>query len=135
MPHGVWLNRGDDDERFLGANFSGVPVKEGDRFERPSAGGGGLGDPLERDPDEVLEDVADGYVTIKRAALDYGVVVEEVDVELAEYKRRRRRPPRSCATSSASARAAPHRRGPGGRGASASATASSKCSTSCATTA
>ena len=86
VPHGVWLNRGDDDERFLGANFSGVPVKEGDRFERPSAGGGGLGDPLERDPDEVLEDVADGYVTIKRAALDYGVVVEEVDVELAEYK-------------------------------------------------
>ena len=45
VPHGVWLNRGDDDERFLGANFSGVPVKEGDRFERPSAGGGGLGRP------------------------------------------------------------------------------------------
>ena len=86
LPHGVWLNRGADDERFLGANFSGVPVKEGDRFERPSAGGGGLGDPLERDPDEVLEDVADGYVTIRRAALDYGVVVEEVDAELAEYK-------------------------------------------------
>jgi N-methylhydantoinase B len=82
----VWLNRGSDEERFLGANFSGVPVKEGDRFERPSAGGGGLGDPLERDPDEVLEDVADGYVTIRRAALDYGVVVEEIDAELAEYK-------------------------------------------------
>jgi N-methylhydantoinase B len=86
LPHGVWLNRGTDDERFLGANFSGVPVKEGDSFERPSAGGGGLGDPLERDPDEVLEDVADGYVTVRRAALDYGVVVEEVDVELAEYR-------------------------------------------------
>ena len=82
----MWLNRGSDDERFLGANFSGVPVKEGDRFERPSAGGGGLGDPLERDPDEVLEDVADEYVTIRRAALDYGVVIEEVDAELAEYR-------------------------------------------------
>ncbi len=57
LPHGVWLNRGSDEERFLGANFSGVPVKEGDRFERPSAGGGGLGDPLDRDPDAVLEDV------------------------------------------------------------------------------
>jgi N-methylhydantoinase B len=86
LPHGVWLNRGTDGERFLGANFSGVPVKEGDRFERPSAGGGGYGDPLEREPDEVLEDVADGYVTIGRAALDYGVVVEEVDAELAEYR-------------------------------------------------
>lgn len=86
LPHGVWLNRGADDERFLGANFSGVPVKEGDRFERPSAGGGGLGDPLDRDPEAVLEDIADGYVTIERAALDYGVVVEEVDAELAEYR-------------------------------------------------
>jgi N-methylhydantoinase B len=86
LPHGVWLNRGTDGERFLGANFSGVPVSEGDRFERPSAGGGGLGDPLERDPEAVLEDVADDYVTIRRAALDYGVVVEEVDAELAEYR-------------------------------------------------
>ncbi len=86
IPHGVWLNRGADDERFLGANFSGVAVVEGDRFERPSAGGGGLGDPLERDAAAVLEDVADGYVTIARAALDYGVVVEEVDAELASYR-------------------------------------------------
>jgi N-methylhydantoinase B len=82
LPHGVWLN----DERFLGANFSGVPVKEGDRFVRPSAGGGGLGDPLRRSVEAVLEDVADGYVTIERAALDYGVVVEEVDAELASYR-------------------------------------------------
>ena len=34
----------------------------------------------------MLEDVADGYVTVRRAALDYGVVVEEVDAELAEYR-------------------------------------------------
>ena len=86
VPHGVWLNRGSDDERFLGANFSGVAVEEGDEFERPSAGGGGLGDPLERDVDEVLEDVIDGYVTVARAATDYGVVVEEVDADLAEYR-------------------------------------------------
>ena len=86
VPHGVWLNRGTDGERFLGANFSGVAVEEGDEFERPSAGGGGLGDPLERDAEEVLEDVIDGYVTLERAATDYGVVVEEVDAELAEYR-------------------------------------------------
>ena len=86
VPHGVWLNRGSDSERFLGANFSGVAVEEGDEFERPSAGGGGLGDPLERDPEEVLEDVIDGYVTLERAATDYGVVVEELDAELAEYR-------------------------------------------------
>jgi N-methylhydantoinase B len=58
----------------------------GDSFERPSAGGGGFGDPLERDPAEVLEDVADGYVTVRRAERDYGVIIQEVDVELCEYR-------------------------------------------------
>ena len=32
------------------------------------------------------EDVADGYVSIERARKDYGVVVVEVDAELAEYE-------------------------------------------------
>ena len=59
---------------------------EGDFFERPSAGGGGLGDPLTRDQQAVLEDVEDGYVTVGRAAIDYGVVVKEVDRDLAEYR-------------------------------------------------
>jgi N-methylhydantoinase B len=65
IPHGVWLTRGGE-ETFL-------------------AGGGGFGDPLERDPAAVVEDVADGYVSIERARKDYGVVVREVDAELAEY--------------------------------------------------
>jgi N-methylhydantoinase B len=86
LPHGVWLTPDDSSERFLGANFSNVPVKPGDRFERPSAGGGGLGDPLKRDPAAVLEDVIDGYVSVQRAARDYGVVVEEVDAELSDYR-------------------------------------------------
>jgi len=86
FPHGVWLNRGTDEERFLGAVFSNLPLKPGDSFTRPSAGGGGFGDPLERDPEAVREDVADGYVSIERAANDYGVVVREVDAELAEYE-------------------------------------------------
>jgi N-methylhydantoinase B len=85
LPHGVWLNPGTGSERFLGANFSNVPVGPGDCFERPSAGGGGFGDPLLRDPADVLEDVIDGYVSIVRAELDYGVVVREVDAELSEY--------------------------------------------------
>ena len=86
VPHGVWLKRAGDEEIFLGAAFSNVEVRPGDRFWRPSAGGGGFGDPLDRDPDEVREDVADGYVSLARAQRDYGVVVREVDVELAEYE-------------------------------------------------
>ena len=85
IPQGVWLNRGTEDEKFLGALFSNVKVGPGDTFERPSSGGGGFGDALERDPEAVLEDVIDGYVSIERAAKDYGVVIEAVDPEIDEY--------------------------------------------------
>ncbi len=85
VPHGVWLNKGTEDERYLGATFSNVPVQSGDAFTRPSAGGGGFGDPLERPVSEVLEDVIDEYVSVERAELDYGVVIREIDAELDQY--------------------------------------------------
>ncbi len=40
-----------------------------------NCGGGGWGDPLDREPERVSLDVRDGYVTIEGAARDYGVVV------------------------------------------------------------
>ena len=86
IPHGVWLNKGTDEERFLGSNFSSVPVQSGDSFTRPSAGGGGYGDPLLRTAAEVREDVIDGYVSLDRAAKDYGVVIREIDAELDEFE-------------------------------------------------
>lgn len=86
IPQGVWLNRGTPDEQYLGALFSNVPVGPGDTFERPSAGGGGFGDALERDPKAVLEDVIDGYVSVGRAAKDYGVVIHAIDPEIDEYE-------------------------------------------------
>lgn len=85
-PQGVWLNRNSADEKYLGALFSNVKVRSGDTFERPSAGGGGYGDPLKRDPKAVLEDVIDGYVSVERAGKDYGVVIEAIDPEIDEYK-------------------------------------------------
>lgn len=84
-PHGVTLMRDGEAPKFLGAVFSGVPLKIGDCFTRPSAGGGGLGDPLLRDPASVMEDVIDGYVTPEGAARDYGVVLVEVDAELDDW--------------------------------------------------
>ncbi|MBU8878495.1 hydantoinase B/oxoprolinase family protein [Bacillus sp. FJAT-29790] len=81
-PHGAWFNPGKEDEQYLGAIFSNVKVKSGDSFIRPSAGGGGLGDPLERNPLAVLEDVIDDYVSIERAKKDYGVVISEIDRDL-----------------------------------------------------
>ncbi|GAB2651100.1 hydantoinase B/oxoprolinase family protein [Prescottella soli] len=85
IPHGVWLNRGTPDEQFLGSVFSNVAIQSGDSFERPSAGGGGYGDPLEREPEDVVDDVIDGYVSIERAALDYGVVIDAVDPEIDHF--------------------------------------------------
>lgn len=85
LPHGVTHNRGETSHN-LGAVFSNFPMARDDWFIRPSAGGGGLYDPLERDLDRVVDDVIDGYVTIEGAARDYGVVVEAVDPEIDEYR-------------------------------------------------
>jgi N-methylhydantoinase B len=86
IPQGVWLTRRGDAPRYLGAIFSNVPVGSGDFFTRASAGGGGYGDPLERDPERVREDVADEYVTIERARKDYGVALRELDADLGHYE-------------------------------------------------
>ena len=40
-----------------------------------SPGGGGFGDPLERDPEQVLRDVRDGVVSVQAALERYGVVI------------------------------------------------------------
>jgi len=85
IPQGLWKNRGREGEEFLGAIFSGVPVEAGDTFVRPSSGGGGQGDPLEREVGMVLEDVIDGYVSVERARKDYGVVIRVIDEEMLEY--------------------------------------------------
>lgn len=86
MPHGLHLRRaGADRDEWLGSIFSDVTIGTGDVFSRPTAGGGGFGDPLDRDPALVLQDVMDDYVSVGRAAKDYGVVVRTIDAEMCEY--------------------------------------------------
>ena len=85
-PHGLWLNRkGENQPSWLGAVFSDVPINDGDEYARVAGGGGGLGDPLERDPKLVADDVADDYVSVERARIDYGVVIKVIDADLCEY--------------------------------------------------
>jgi N-methylhydantoinase B len=57
----------------LPSQVGSLTVTEGDVFVFRSGGGGGLGDPLQRDPSSVAQDVADGYVDASVAADVYGV--------------------------------------------------------------
>ena len=50
-------------------------IKTGDTLAFEAAGGGGFGNAFERDPDFVLRDIAEGYVTIEGARIQYGVAI------------------------------------------------------------
>lgn len=63
-----------------------VPKSAFDRFGNP--GGGGWGDPLERDPELVAKEIRQGLVT-KKGALDYGVVISRGAVDVAATKKLR----------------------------------------------
>ncbi|MDA0961319.1 MAG: hydantoinase B/oxoprolinase family protein [Proteobacteria bacterium] len=76
----VILNHGLPDERDLG-KLDMYMAEEGDRLTILTAGGGGFGDPFTRDPAAVLRDVVAGFVSVDRAAQDYGVVVVDGAVD------------------------------------------------------
>jgi N-methylhydantoinase B len=52
-----------------------VELRPGQRLVSISSGGGGYGDPFEREPAAVRVDVEEGLVSVEAAARDYGVVV------------------------------------------------------------
>jgi N-methylhydantoinase B len=54
---------------------AGLPLKPGDRHLAWTAGGGGYGDPRQRDPAAVASDVKNGYISEEAAREVYGVDV------------------------------------------------------------
>lgn len=76
------LVRADGTEETLPAKAEGIKVKAGDLLHFNTWGGGGWGDPLERSPELVLQDVRRGLVTVE-GARRYGVVIEGVAVDQA----------------------------------------------------
>ena len=67
-----------DPEKGTYHYYASEPVwqtKAGTVFRYQTNGGGGWGSPYKRDPEKVLADVRDEYVSIEGAARDYGVVV------------------------------------------------------------
>jgi len=53
-----------------------VPLQYGDSLIIKTPGGGGYGDPLERDPEQVLGDVLDELVSLEAAQSEYGVIID-----------------------------------------------------------
>src|ERR1700756_3545042 len=70
------LNPGSGAERALTSKVAGLLLKRGDLLSVEFAGGGGWGDPLERDIGRVRDDVARGYVSLEAAREDYGVALD-----------------------------------------------------------
>jgi N-methylhydantoinase B len=84
------LIRADGSEEDLPSKVENVAVAAGDRLVFSTAGGGGLGDPLDRDPDAVAGEVERGLVTESAARTEYGVVLDDdgaVDESATEERR------------------------------------------------
>ena len=106
-PHGLFggeagaptvnLIRSESGERVLPPMpMKPITLRTGDLYRHVMAGGGGFGDPLEREPERVRADVLDGKVTIEHARAAYGVVLchdtgREVDVSATETLRAQKR--------------------------------------------
>ena len=74
-PFRVTINPGRPEERDVPAMADDEPVKAGDVWHVVTTGGGGWGDPLEREPGLVRVDVLRGLVSPDSAERDYGVVL------------------------------------------------------------
>ena len=82
--------------QFLVNNVAGDPygltqVKSGDIVIMDAAGGGGYGDPVERDAEMVMKDFLNGHISLKGARENYGVVIDQetMKVDINETERLR----------------------------------------------
>ena len=68
-----------------GNSYGLTQLKPGDVVTIDAPGGGGYGNPLEREPELVVDDVIEGYISIESAQKDYGVAIDpatlKIDIE------------------------------------------------------
>lgn len=86
---GTWfVNKGTPAERELKNALGGLDyLKRGDVVTLTTAGGGGYGNPLERDVEKVLEDVREGFVSVESALRDYGVEIDARSLSVVSVQR------------------------------------------------
>jgi N-methylhydantoinase B len=70
------INPGTPHARQVAPFGDNIELQAGDILRVMTSGGGGWGNPAERDPLQVLQDVKDGFVSLQKARDDYGVVIE-----------------------------------------------------------
>lgn len=79
---------------------SGIQLQTGDEVIIIAGGGGGYGSPFKREPQKVLEDVKNGYITCDEARLVYGVAIDpctlQIDTTATELLRNPNRPTSNC---------------------------------------
>jgi N-methylhydantoinase B len=92
-----------DGEEVAARTHRMIQVKHGDTLGKVSGGGGGVGNPLERDPAAVLRDVRNEVTSLEYARDVYGVVIDAEAMEVDEEATR------SLRAELASATAAPPR--------------------------
>jgi N-methylhydantoinase B len=95
-PEGLFGGKDGSRAQFLVNGERGNPygltqLRPGDVVIMDAAGGGGYGDPLERDPELVERDVAEQYVSIEGAQENYGVVIDSDTMRLDVNATRRLR--------------------------------------------
>jgi N-methylhydantoinase B len=73
--NGVEIYRHGEEEPYTGSTFARYPINKGDLVRLITGGGGGYGNPLERDQEMVKADVEDGYISVEEARDVYGVVL------------------------------------------------------------
>jgi N-methylhydantoinase B len=91
-PNRFYVRRGEApiEPSPLPGKVSGFPLDVGDLVIMETSGGGGYGDPLERDPARVARDVAEGIISRAAAAAVYGVIWSGETVDEAATRERRR---------------------------------------------
>jgi N-methylhydantoinase B len=88
-PSSYVLNPGPNEQLLPTIGMS--PIDHGDILRHVMAGGGGWGDPLDRDPELVRADVADEKLTVGYAREVYGVVVDPETLAVDEEATRQLR--------------------------------------------
>jgi N-methylhydantoinase B len=66
LPHRYMLYSGNQPPRPIKTKETGLVIRPGDRLVLESGGGGGWGDPQDRDADATGDDIANGFITAGR---------------------------------------------------------------------